>query len=51
MNRPAAALGPNTRCGLGRLSILAHVAHRKVIRSEIIVRKVVSDVCSWHGRN
>ena len=49
MNRPGSALGPNMRCGLELLSILAHVVHGKIVRSEIIVRKVVSDVWSSRG--
>jgi hypothetical protein len=32
------------RCGLRLVLILAYVAHGKIIWSEIIVRKVVSDV-------
>jgi hypothetical protein len=50
MNRPARAIGPNARCGLRLLLILAHVAHGKIIRSEIIVRKVVADPWSSRGK-
>jgi hypothetical protein len=38
------------RCGLGLLLILAHVAHGKIIRGEIIMRKVVSNVRSGRGK-
>jgi hypothetical protein len=50
MNRPAGALGPNMRCGLRLVLILAHVAHGKIIQSEIIVRKFVSDIRSSRGK-
>jgi hypothetical protein len=50
MNRPGSALGPNMKCGLRLLRIHSHVTHGKVIRSQIIVREVVSDVRSCYSK-
>jgi hypothetical protein len=36
-------------CGLRLLLILAHVPHGKIIGSEVIVRKVISEV--WSHRH
>ena len=48
MNRPARALGSSMTCGLRLLLILAHLLHRQIIGSEVIVRKVISEV--WGRR-